>query len=255
MESGITGWYEALREFIGQDPFFTLLEYAGTFAGAISGVRLASIKRFDWFGAFVIGAVTALGGGTLRDILLNIEPFWVANPSYIVVTIIAVVCISLFGRRFIDGQITWYVWDTLSISFFMVIGLEKTLRTSHSWWCALIMGVITAVFGGVLRDICINAVPLIFRKEIYALACALGGVVYLILFYGCGIDSRICATICVLAIFIIRALAIRYHLGVPVLKGRNQFAHHHNKSRPLMMENRTSAKTNPQNETTESCSS
>ena len=84
----------------------TILEYAGTFAGAISGVRLASIKRFDWFGAYVIGLVTALGGGTLRDILLNVTPFWMTNPSYVVTTFVAVVCVSIFGRHFIDGQIT-----------------------------------------------------------------------------------------------------------------------------------------------------
>lgn len=205
----------------------TILEYAGTFAGAISGVRLASIKRFDWFGAYVIGLVTALGGGTLRDILLNIPPFWMTSPSYVVTTFVAVVCVSIFGRRFIDGKITWYVWDTLSISFFMVIGLEKSLAQSHTWWCALFMGVITAVFGGVLRDICINEVPLIFRKEIYALACAAGGVIYLVLRYVAGLDTRICATVCVLSIFIIRALAIKYGWGVPVLNGKNKLAHHH----------------------------
>ncbi len=220
--------YAALRDWIGQDPFFTLLEHAGTFAGAVSGVRLASVKRFDWFGAYVIGLVTALGGGTLRDVMLNIEPFWMANAGYVVTSFVAVVCISVFGRRFIDGQITWYIWDTLSISFFMVIGLEKALKYGKAWWCAIFMGVVTAVFGGVLRDISINTVPLIFRKEIYALACAAGGVVYLLLRL-VGMDSRACATVCVVAIFIIRALAIRFHLGVPVLRGHNHFAHHKKK--------------------------
>ena len=111
-------WYKSVAEFLGQDPFFTVLEYAGTFAGAISGVRLASRKRFDWFGAYVIGLVTALGGGTLRDIMLNLEPFWMKSPSYIVITFLAVVSISLFGRRFIDGHVTWFVFDTISISVF-----------------------------------------------------------------------------------------------------------------------------------------
>ena len=225
IKAAIMNWYSALKEMMGMDPFSALLAHAGTFAGAISGVRLASVKRFDWFGAYVIGLVTALGGGTLRDVMLNVSPFWMTDPSYVVNTFVAVVCVSLFGRRFIDGQITWYVWDTLSISFFMVIGLEKALTYGHAWWCAIFMGVITAVFGGVLRDICINVVPLIFRKEIYALACAAGGVVYLLLRLA-GVDTRICATVCVVSIFIIRALAIRYHLGVPVLRGHNQFAHH-----------------------------
>lgn len=226
-------WYISLHNLVGRDPFFFLLECAGTFAGAISGVRLASIKRFDWFGAYVIGLVTALGGGTLRDILLRVEPFWMADPTYVVVSLAAVICISLFGRRFIDGQITWYIWDTLSISFFMVIGLQKSLTNGYPWWCAIFMGVTTAVFGGILRDICINQIPLIFRKELYALACAAGGVVYLILNMA-GVGKRPCACICVLSIFAIRALAIHFHLGVPVLRGRNQFSHHsHKKNNPI----------------------
>lgn len=221
-------WYETLKDAIGQDPFSLLLAHLGTFAGAIAGVRLASIKRFDWFGAYVIGLVTALGGGTLRDLLLNIQPFWMADPSYVVNTLVAEICVWLFGRRFIDGQITWYLWDTLSISFFMVIGLEKALVYGHDWWCAIFMGVVTAVFGGVLRDICANHVPLIFRKEIYGLACAAGGVVYLLL-KELQVDARVCATVCVIVIFIVRALAIHYHLGLPVLRGRSQFAHHKKK--------------------------
>ena len=71
----MASWYEALGGWLGQDPFFTLLEWAGTFAGAMSGVRLASVKRFDWFGAYVIGFITALGGGTLRDVLIGLPPF------------------------------------------------------------------------------------------------------------------------------------------------------------------------------------
>lgn len=224
-------WYAELGEWLGQDPFFTLLEWAGTFAGAISGVRLASVKRFDWFGAYVIGCVTALGGGTLRDVMIGLKPFWMSGPSYIITTFLAVVAVFLFGRRFIDGQVTWFIFDTISISFFMVVGLEKTLMTSHPWWVALSMGVITAVFGGVLRDICINEVPLIFRKEIYALACAAGGVMYLVMHLA-ELDRRICATVCMLTIFVVRALAIKYHLGVPVLSGRKHvFISHRNPRR------------------------
>ncbi len=213
-------WYKVLGDALGQDPFFTLLEWIGTFAGAMSGVRLASVKRFDWFGAYVIGCVTALGGGTLRDMMLGLPLFWMSGPSYIIVTFLAVLAVFVFGRRFIDGQVTWFIFDTISIAFFMAIGLEKTLvMTRNPWWVALSMGVITAVFGGVLRDICINEVPLIFRKEIYALACAAGGVAYLLLDVA-GVDRRICGTVCMAVIFVVRALAIKYHLGVPVLSGR-----------------------------------
>ena len=222
---------DALAEFfgrlIGPGIFLEVLTQIGTFAGAVSGVRHASAKRFDWFGAYVIGFITAMGGGTLRDVLLRQEPFWLATPSYLITTLVAVLAIALFGRRFITEQVTWFVFDTISISFFMVIGLEKSLATSHPWWVAMIMGVITAVFGGVLRDICINQVPLIFRKEIYALACAAGGVFYLLLKWA-DVDSRICATVCMAVIFVVRALAIKYHLGVPVLSGHgSKMLHHH----------------------------
>ena len=147
--------------------FIRVLEFIGTFAGAISGVRLASAKRFDWFGASVIGFITAVGGGTLRDILLRVEPFWMSDPFYIVSSGLAVVAVGLFGRRFISGQITWFVFDTVSISVFMVIGVQKAILYGYSsWWCAIMLGVITAVFGGIMRDICINEVPLTFRKEL-----------------------------------------------------------------------------------------
>lgn len=222
-------WYDQLGELLGGDPFQMSLEYVGTFAGAISGVRLASAKRFDWFGAYVIGFVTALGGGTLRDLLMNLTPFWMTGPSYIVTTFLALVSISLFGRRFITEKVTWFIFDTISISLFTVFGVEKALSYGFAPWCAVMMGVITAVFGGIVRDIMLNEVPLIFRKEIYAMACFAGGVLYVILdaFHS---SPRISATLCVALIFLVRALAIHYKLTIPVLKGRNAISnwrHHH----------------------------
>ena len=156
--------------------FIRSLEFIGTFAGAVSGVRLASAKRFDWFGASVIGLITAVGGGTLRDMLMRIEPFWMSDPFYIATTGLAILAVGLFGRRFISGQVTWFIFDTISISLFMMIGVQKAIMYGYgTWWCAIFLGVVTAVFGGILRDICINEVPLIFRKELYAMACAAGG--------------------------------------------------------------------------------
>ena len=209
--------------------FMRVLELIGAFAGAISGVRLASVKRFDWFGASVIGFITAAGGGTLRDVLLRVEPFWMSDPSYIIVSALAVVSIWLFGRRFISGQITWFVFDTISISLFMMIGLHKAILHSYQPWCAIVLGVVTAVAGGILRDICINEVPLIFRKELYALACAAGGVLYFLLPFA-GVESIYIRNIaCIAIIFVIRALAIKYHLGVPVLTGHGTTFHHGHK--------------------------
>jgi uncharacterized membrane protein YeiH len=234
---------EHFARLMRPDKFIELLVQLGTFAGAISGVRLASAKKFDWFGAYVVGFVTAMGGGTLRDMLMLQPPFWYDSPSYLVTTFVAVVAVALFGRRFISEQITWFVFDTIAISIFMVIGMEKviaaegaavaaahgggwTLTSAACWWKATVMGVITAVFGGVLRDICVNDVPLIFRKEFYALACASGGIVYFALAAG-GVDLRVCAIVCMVSIFVLRAFAIKYHLGVPVLSGKGAKIHHH----------------------------
>jgi len=225
-------WYSELGAMLGGDPFQVLLEYAGTFAGAISGVRLASAKRFDWFGAYVVGFVTALGGGTLRDLLMNLTPFWMTGPSYVVTTFLALVAISIFGRRFISEKVTWFVFDTIAISLFTVLGVEKAMFYGFPAWCAIMMGIITGVFGGVLRDIMINEVPLIFRKELYAMACFAGALLYIILAKS-GCSRQLSATLCVLLIFLLRALAIHYKLSVPVLKGRNRIAewthHKHHK--------------------------
>ncbi len=213
--------------------FIRVLEFIGTFAGAISGVRLASVKRFDWFGASAIGFITAVGGGTLRDVLLRVEPFWMSDPFYVAATGFAVLAVGLFGRKFVSGQITWFVFDTISISFFTMIGLQKAVMHGYAPWCALLLGVITAVFGGIMRDICINEVPLIFRKELYALACGAGGLLYFLLPFA-GVESIYARTVSGMGlIFVIRALAIKYHLGVPVLSGHGATFHHHHHNHRL----------------------
>lgn len=235
-------FYTQLADFLEGDPINLLLEYIGTFASAISGVRLASIKRFDWFGAFVVGFVTALGGGTLRDLCLNIPPFWMTGPSYIITTFLACVAVALFGRRFISEQVTWFVFDTIALALFTIFGLEKSILLGFPWWCAIMMGVITAVFGGILRDVLINEVPLIFRKELYAMACVAGAVLYCIL-REFGVDNRICAICCGSLVFLLRALAIKYKWGVPVLKGHSRrlpFQHRREKPRHHPLDKPTS---------------
>ncbi len=222
----IIEWYESLGRALGQDPFSLLLEHIGTFAGAISGVRLASVKKFDWFGAYVIGFVTALGGGTLRDLMLNLPPFWMRHPSYLITTFAALVAVAVFGRRFISERITWFVFDTISIALFTVLGLEKTLLHGFPSWCAIVMGVVTAVFGGILRDVLINQVPLIFRKEIYAMACFVGAVLYVVLYNCFDVSPIVCSSLCMIVIFILRALAIKYSWSFPVLSGHPMHRRH-----------------------------
>jgi uncharacterized membrane protein YeiH len=178
---------------------------------------LASAKKFDWFGAYVVGLVTAIGGGTIRDLLLDQTPFWMLQPSYLIVSGLALVTVIAFGKYLIELNSTFFIFDAIGLGLFVVVGLEKTLAAGYPFWIVILMGMITGSAGGVIRDILINEVPLIFRKDIYALACVAGGLV----FYGChlGFSPTITEIISVSSVILIRVLAVKYHISLPVLKG------------------------------------
>jgi uncharacterized membrane protein YeiH len=198
--------------------FITLCDYSGTFAFAISGIRLASAKKFDWFGAYVIGLVTAVGGGTLRDILLNATPFWMEQTSYLTVSALALLFVIIFRKFTIRLTNTFFIFDAIGLGLFAVVGIVKTLEYGYPMWVAIVMGTITGSFGGMLRDILINEVPLIFRKDIYALACVLGGIIYYLCTFT-GLSSPIIQFITAVSVFLTRIIAVKYHISVPVLKG------------------------------------
>jgi len=198
--------------------FITLCDYSGTFAFAISGIRLASAKKFDWFGAYVIGLVTAVGGGTLRDILLNATPFWMEQTSYLTVSALALLFVIIFRKFTIRLTNTFFIFDAIGLGLFAVVGIVKTLEYGFPMWVAIVMGTITGSFGGMLRDILINEVPLIFRKDIYALACVLGGIIYYLCTFT-GLSSPIIQFITAASVFLTRIIAVKYHISVPVLKG------------------------------------
>ena len=198
--------------------FITLCDYSGTFAFAISGIRLASAKQFDWFGAYVIGLVTAVGGGTLRDLLLNATPFWMEQASYLTVSGLALLFVIIFKKFVIRLNNTFFIFDAIGLGLFAVVGIVKTLEFGFPMWVAIVMGTITGSFGGMLRDTLINEVPLIFRKDIYALACVFGGLIYY-LYTFTGMSSSIIQFITAVSVFVIRVIAVKYHISVPVLKG------------------------------------
>lgn len=200
--------------------FITLIDYLGTFAFAISGIRLASAKRFDWFGAYVVGLVTAVGGGTIRDLLLGNTPFWMMQSSYLIVTAFALLFVIVFGKHLIHLHSTMFIFDAIGLGLFTVVGIEKSIVAGFPMWVSICMGTLTGAAGGVLRDMLINEVPLIFRKDIYAIACILGGLVYYvcIFFKLPNAPSEIIAALSVIAI---RILAVKYHISLPVLKGED----------------------------------
>ncbi|MCQ2197172.1 MAG: trimeric intracellular cation channel family protein [Bacteroidaceae bacterium] len=198
---------------------FVIIEFVGTMAFAISGIRMASSKRFDWFGALIVGMATAVGGGTIRDLMLGVSPFWLTNKIYVICCIIALLWVITFGKYLIRQHNTWFIFDTIGLALFNVIGIEKTLQMGFPLWTSIIMGCITGAAGGVIRDILINEVPLIFRKEIYAVACIAGGLVYVACFRLFGLPAELSALFSSFTVIVIRVLAVRYHWHLPVLKG------------------------------------
>ncbi|MDE6624661.1 MAG: trimeric intracellular cation channel family protein [Alistipes sp.] len=189
----------------------------GTLAFAISGIRLAWAKRFALFGAFVVGFGTAVGGGTIRDLMLSVTPFWMLDITYLIVTAAALLIVVGFGRYLIRLSNTFFIFDAIGLGLFTVVGIEKTLAADFSLWVAVIMGTITGAAGGVLRDIFINEEPLIFRKEIYALACVFGGVVFWIC-SEIGVSGAALQTVTAASVIAARVVAVHFGLKLPVLK-------------------------------------
>ncbi|MDR0699612.1 MAG: trimeric intracellular cation channel family protein [Tannerella sp.] len=204
-------------QYIYSVSFVRVIEFAGTIAFAISGARLAAAKEFDWFGAFVVGFVTAIGGGTTRDLLLDITPFWMLNPLYMLCSFIGLVIVIIFSKRLVRLNTPFFIFDTIGLALCVVVGIEKTIRLEFPFWVAIVMGTITGVVGGIIRDIFIHEIPLVFRKEVYALACVFGGFVYW-LCYTMDFTDVVCEISASIAIFIARVLAVKYQWGLPKMK-------------------------------------
>jgi len=197
--------------------FTILLDLLGTFAFAISGIRLASGKQMDWFGAYIIGLVTAIGGGTLRDLLLDATPFWMLEGKYFLTTGVALIATLLFKDKLFKWGSTLFLFDTIGLGLFTIVGITKSIDAGLPFWVCIIMGTITGSVGGVIRDVLLNEVPLLFRKDIYALACVAGGGVYFLCNYLI-LPTGITETIAALTVIVFRLIAVKYHLHLPQLQ-------------------------------------
>jgi len=192
-----------------------VLDILGTFAFAISGALVALDKKFDIFGVIIIAFVTAVGGGMLRDVLINAQPInWIGDLNYLYIIFSAVLFTFLFKSKIAYLSKTMFLFDTIGISVFTLLGLQKGLSYDLHPIIAIIMGMISAVFGGVLRDVLTAKIPLIFEKEVYASACLAGGISYLILNYF-KVDENINFIISAIVIASIRAVAVKFHLELP----------------------------------------
>ncbi len=195
-----------------------LIDIIGTFAFAISGALVAIKKNFDVFGVVIIAFVTAVGGGMLRDILIDANPInWIGDINYIYTVLTAVLFTFLFRSRISPLRRTMFLFDTIGISVFTLLGLQKGINFNLHPLIALVMGMVSAVFGGVLRDVLTQKVPLIFKKEIYASACLSGGVVYLVLRY-VAVQEDIAFIISAFVIILVRTCSVVYKFELPKIK-------------------------------------
>lgn len=194
-----------------------IIEVLGTFTFVVSGIRQASAKHFDWFGGFVCGIAVAIGGGTIRDVMLGVTPFWMTSSLYMSCAVLALLFTVVFSRSLKKLDNAWFVFDTLGLGLFTVAGIQKTLECGHPVWVAIIMGCITGSAGGVMRDVFLNNIPVIFQKEVYATACVAGGFIY----WGLAllnISVTWMAAITFVVVCSIRFLAVKYHITFPTLK-------------------------------------
>jgi uncharacterized membrane protein YeiH len=195
--------------------FLNIIDILGTFAFAVAGAFSAMEKRLDPFGVLVISFVTAIGGGTLRDLLIgNLPVSWLRNETATVVIFASAIAAMFFSRYLRQFTTTLFVFDALGLGLFTVIGLEMGLAENFKPGICIALGTITACFGGVIRDVLLNTVPLLFRKEIYALACISGGLLYFLLEYW-NLDSNLARILCIITIFVIRVIAFRFKLSLP----------------------------------------
>ena len=192
-----------------------IINIGGTFSFAVSGAFAAMQKRFDVFGVLIIAFATSVGGGTLRYVLLGDTPvFWLKNANYSLLILFTAVLAMVFWKKIKSLKITLFLFDSLGLGFFTIIGLQKGLSYDLSPGICVALGTVTGCFGGIIRDILLNDIPLIFRKEIYATACIVGCLVFLLLRY-LGVESGVVKIASVSVIFLIRIIAVKFNLVLP----------------------------------------
>lgn len=198
------------------------IELLGTVAFAMSGSFAAMQKRLDPFGVLIIAFITSVGGGTVRDVLLDVPVFWMHD--LIMCTVIFITCIFSMIFKSIENkfQVTLFIFDSFGLGLFTIVGIQKGLNADLHPLICLTLGTITGCFGGIIRDILLNRIPLIFRKEIYATACIVGGSVFLILVNYSRLSYAFVQISTILLIVAIRTLAVKYHWQMPKFYGVEQ---------------------------------
>lgn len=196
-----------------------IIDLLGTMVFAISGAMAAHRKRIDIFGATFTGFITAIGGGSLRDVFLNLRPVWVDDSNYLLVILLGVFISSVFNKELDRLARTLTFFDAIGIGFFCAVGVQKSLLYESSEAAAVVLGMFSAVMGGVTRDTLLNENPLIFRKEIYATACVSGALLFVIL-KGLHVRDDVNTFVSSSIVFIIRIISVKYKFTLPVIGRR-----------------------------------
>jgi len=192
-----------------------LIDIAGIAVFSISGVSAAMEKKLDVFGVFIIAFITALGGGTLRDVLIGQLPVsWMYNLNYGLIVLLSTLAAMFFSNIIGNYQKTLLTFDSLGIGLFTVVGIQKGILLDFHPAVCIALGTITACFGGVIRDILLNNIPLIFQKEVYATACILGGVVYFALIR-LQMNEMIIEVVSIIFIVVFRLVAVKFNWQLP----------------------------------------
>lgn len=204
--------------------FAFLIEILGTISFAMSGSFAAMQKRFDPFGVLIIAFVTSVGGGTVRDLLLDVPVFWMHDLLSVTLIFFTAIFAMIFKSIEKNFQVTLFIFDSFGLGLFTIIGVQKGLNADLHPIIGVILGTITGCFGGIIRDILLNRIPLILRKEIYATASIIGGITYILLSKYSGLNEEFNQIITILLIVFIRTLAVKYHWQMPKFYGNSNDA-------------------------------
>ncbi|MEE9363652.1 MAG: trimeric intracellular cation channel family protein [Cellulophaga sp.] len=202
--------------------FYFTIDILGTIAFAISGVLVAMDKKLDLFGVFIIAFVTSVGGGTLRDLIAGHSPVsWLQEPVYMYVIIGTVIFAILFQKQIKYLRTSLFLFDTIGIGLYTMLGVEKGLAFGLSPIMCIALGTITACFGGVIRDMLCNEIPVIFRREIYATACILGATAYFLLDQ-LPFDATYAYIAGIVIVIGIRVAAVKFKIALPSIYRKNE---------------------------------
>ncbi|WP_350289006.1 trimeric intracellular cation channel family protein [uncultured Croceitalea sp.] len=195
--------------------FFDVLDILGTIAFAISGALMAIKREMDVFGIFIVAFVTALGGGILRDVFIGNTPVWWMGHFYVVHFVSISVFLAIVFRNKIYFLVkSLFIFDTIGLAIFTISGVQIGVSANLDPAVSVVLGIMTGCFGGVIRDILCNEIPIIFRKEIYALASLAGGICFIIL-HSLNFDKNISYISTILLVVVIRVFAVRFGIGLP----------------------------------------